>query len=1055
MTLRRLLIACAFVPFCALLHGQGAPVPLTCSTPADSTLAPLGFDVYSLSAQSGDSVWVRVLSTSGASFVPNVALVDARNQAVPARPTPFVVGFNQIDPMLAGATFAAVYDLAAAGSYHIQIQNPGSNPNSYRIVFVWLNKPCSSTLSCGASAFDQITTKLQTSGYSFAAKAGDLLNIRLARVGVADPAFDVAVFVFGPDGHLMSTHTSSGTGQLAAADTLSNNPTGFIVQPATDGTVTMVIFDPDDLTGTFALSISRLNGPCGSNTLNCASPTVSKIANPMSTDSYSVTLSAGDPVVLRTAAVDSNAALLPVLTIFDPQGNAVDLGAIVANGPHSLVHYAFNAKASGTYTILAQDGSKGLINTGSYAISILRPNQPCSNAQGLSCDPVNATVNGILGSVAYTVSAQAKQPVILRLLRSNPSTSFVPHLDVYDALGGTQQSLDATDLTRGTFTPAAAGTYLLVVSDSSDGTQSGSFTLSALPANGACATATLSCGRPAAGAFSKPLAASVYSYSASSGESFSVRLADNTGALQPVLEVYDSHGASVGQNVPGNVTGVDVTAPAGGAYTIIATDASKRPVGGPFGIDLLRTVNACGVTPPVAQTAIAVVETGNPYVSYTIPASTGDVLSVRSASFTPSFSAQMDLYDPTGARLDSATFGLSRKVSLAGNYTVIVGAAAPRSSGTYSFSWQLLNRPAATSLLACGGSATASLTASSEFRYYSVSATAGDLMRLVFTRLSDNFSPQMELFDPAGTRLTQTSDVSQKASATGSFLVVVSPSTSNGETGAYAVSYQRANNPCSPSALTCGQTALRQVTVPGQLDALTFTGTGGDTADLKFAQRSGNYAPQVELYDSTGSLLAGSTASQVRSKLASSGTFNVLVHDRAGVNTGSYRVSLQDDTNTCTVNDTEPPAITLLQPTGGEVIMGGAPYNIQWLSDDNVGVATHDVSLSTDGGTTFPTVIASGLGGNTQAYNWTVPPEITPGRKAVIRVTATDAAGNATPAASGLLSIIGSGFTPNSSATYTYDALNRLLQGNLGDGRTLQFTWDAAGNLVSIAVTGQ
>jgi len=53
--------------------------------------------------------------------------------------------------------------------------------------------------------------------------------------------------------------------------------------------------------------------------------------------------------------------------------------------------------------------------------------------------------------------------------------------------------------------------------------------------------------------------------------------------------------------------------------------------------------------------------------------------------------------------------------------------------------------------------------------------------------------------------------------------------------------------------------------------------------------------------------------------------------------------------------------------------------------------------------------------------------------------------GNATAAASGLISIIGSGFTANSSATYTYDALNRLTQAVLSDGRTIQYTWDSAG----------
>ena len=65
--------------------------------------------------------------------------------------------------------------------------------------------------------------------------------------------------------------------------------------------------------------------------------------------------------------------------------------------------------------------------------------------------------------------------------------------------------------------------------------------------------------------------------------------------------------------------------------------------------------------------------------------------------------------------------------------------------------------------------------------------------------------------------------------------------------------------------------------------------------------------------------------------------------------------------------------------------------------------------------------IAGGLAGNTQTYNWLVPANIAPSRLAVIRVTATDAAGNAQSASSGLISLIGSGFTANSTATYTYD----------------------------------
>ena len=152
------------------------------------------------------------------------------------------------------------------------------------------------------------------------------------------------------------------------------------------------------------------------------------------------------------------------------------------------------------------------------------------------------------------------------------------------------------------------------------------------------------------------------------------------------------------------------------------------------------------------------------------------------------------------------------------------------------------------------------------------------------------------------------------------------------------------------------------------------------------------------------------------------------------------------------MTDTEAPTIALIRPTGGEVLAGGTTFRIQWVSDDNVGVATHAIALSTDSGKTFADPFAS-LKGTLQAYDWSLPSDIAPSRTVVIRVTATDAAGNAQSATSDLLTLIGSGFTPNSTATYTYDGFNRLTQASWSDGTLISYTWDAAGNLTQITVT--
>ena len=222
----------------------------------------------------------------------------------------------------------------------------------------------------------------------------------------------------------------------------------------------------------------------------------------------------------------------------------------------------------------------------------------------------------------------------------------------------------------------------------------------------------------------------------------------------------------------------------------------------------------------------------------------------------------------------------------------------------------------------CGGSTAGVLSPSNQFRYYTLATNAGDTLRVIFTRISENFSPQIEIFYPVGARIAANSDVTQKAAA-GNYLVVVSPSTSVTETGAYSVAFQRPNNPCSPVSLTCGQTTLRQVNLPGQLDTFSFKATGGDQTTMVLASRSGAYSPFVEMYNPAGALLSTSSNGLLRRVLPADGVYTLLVRDRTGLDLGSYRVSLQDDSNTCPVTDTEGPSITLLRPTGGEVLPGG------------------------------------------------------------------------------------------------------------------------------------
>ena len=1040
---------------------------LDCNQPADVTLAagsPRAFVNFQGSA--GETVYIRLLvkSVDPGFGLASVVVVDPfGNISNPRSQDPAVAGSTPGDLTGVNANRAFLgweFDLPIDGLFTLRLIASNANAGaSLHVVLARMNRPCSAntTLACGHSMAGAISTTVpgQVDTYQYSVQTGDVVRFRLLRVATSG---------------LPSTNTGFFLAIYAADPARNNRPFAVNVDPTTKrltfaslynfydwtatvtGTVTVVVFEyTGSLGGSYYVSATKLNGGCGGVSLSCNSTVDGALTSPLTYGSYLIQANGGDVYQFRAARPGTSGGFTPGAEVFNAKGTRVGVVAPASPVGHAASTGTITFPTSGTYSVLVSGPLDGSL--GSYSLGTLRLNRPCDGATALSCSSVvDGSVPGLIRNQIYSLSASANDSYMVRLLRADGSILFRPRLDIYDATGATVQFLNTNDLARVNFTVPADGLYTLVVTDSYDGSQSGSYSLSVLRLNRPCGAGTLSCGAPSAGNFPRALASSVYAYTAAAGESFSVRMLPGGGAGQPAIEVYDSLGSPVGQPLSGNFAGVDVTKPAAGSYTVVATDSNKTPTASSFTLDLLRTVNACSVPAAQGTTVKGVVSATAPFLVYGIAASSGDVLSLRSSSSTAGFASQMELYDPDGSRLDAGVFSLSRKAAATGTYTVILGAAVPLTAGGYSFAWQVLNRPAGGLPLACGATIAGALSPSSQFRYYTLAADAGDILRLIFTSISDHFAPQVEIFDPSGARIAAKSDVTQKAAAGGNYLVVVSPSTSNTETGAYSLAFQRPNNPCSPLSLTCGQTALRQVNLPGQLDTFAFHATGGDQTTVRLAARAGAYSPFVEMYNPAGTLLSTSSNGLLSRVLPADGAYTLMVRDRGAINLGSYRVSLQDDTNTCSVPDTEAPTITLIRPTGGEVLPGGTTFRIQWASDDNVGVVAHAIALSTDSGKTFADPFAS-LNGTLQAYDWSLPPDIAPSRTAVLRVTATDAAGNAQSATSDLLTLIGSGFTPNSSATYTYDGFNRLTQASWSDGTSISYTWDAAGNLTQITVT--
>ena len=115
----------------------------------------------------------------------------------------------------------------------------------------------------------------------------------------------------------------------------------------------------------------------------------------------------------------------------------------------------------------------------------------------------------------------------------------------------------------------------------------------------------------------------------------------------------------------------------------------------------------------------------------------------------------------------------------------------------------------------------------------------------------------------------------------------------------------------------------------------------------------------------------------------------------------SLTIELCDDAGNCTetatgldvvVDYTPAVDISLTAPTGGNVIAGGSSSDIVWDGADGDGFDHVTLSYSTNGGQTFPNVIADGLTDRDGTHTWSVPP--IDSQNVVVRAALADTEGN-------------------------------------------------------------
>ena len=143
-----------------------------------------------------------------------------------------------------------------------------------------------------------------------------------------------------------------------------------------------------------------------------------------------------------------------------------------------------------------------------------------------------------------------------------------------------------------------------------------------------------------------------------------------------------------------------------------------------------------------------------------------------------------------------------------------------------------------------------------------------------------------------------------------------------------------------------------------------------------------------------------------------------------------------------TPGDTQAPIVNFLSPKGNEQFDAGNTLQISWMSSDNVAVTSQDLSLSLDGGNTFPITIASGLIGTSQSFSFPIPESLST-NQARLRLVVKDAAGNMAQAVT-LTNFTIKGATDSTPPTVTIS--NPSSNSSLIAGQSIQVNWQSTDN---------
>ena len=294
--------------------------------------------------------------------------------------------------------------------------------------------------------------------------------------------------------------------------------------------------------------------------------------------------------------------------------------------------------------------------------------------------------------------------------------------------------------------------------------------------------------------------------------------------------------------------------------------------------------------------------------TYTFSGNAGDIIRIRMRGSSQGVDGCFKLLGPAGNLLSEECDdgGIVQLVAYTlpstGFYSIIAQDHNDNDTGDYGLSLEVLNGTEGVKMVSCGDDILSSLDHWTEVDLYGLECAAGDQLMIQMRSTLSNVECRLELIDPSGNtvanEVTQTglAIISAFTIPTNGRYTIAAYDGNGNDLGDYGISFQLLNDESCATPIDCGTTINNTFAQVAQVDAYTMNCVAGDQIVIRATDLGTSLEPNLILCDANGTDVVAtmdSETAEINYNIPNSGSYNLIVRDDKGNDTGEYSLSLQ------------------------------------------------------------------------------------------------------------------------------------------------------------------